>query len=198
MQKLVATILLLCLFLASNAQDQRSYIKEGNTFFKAGQLEKAIDSYDKVTDEKYKYTALLNKGAALYNQKQYDNAIKVYQQVNQSKQADAEQRSEAYYNEGAVYSIQKKLQESIEAYKNALRLNSKDIQARENLQKALSEQKKSGGGGGGEQKPQPSQSKLNNNQVEQQLKRLEQKEKTTKNKLDGKKTQVGSSVGKDW
>jgi len=195
--KFFLTILFSASVLLSLAQSQQSFIKEGNAFFKSGQLGEAVKSYDKVTEEKYKYTALLNKGTALYRQKKPDKAIKAYQQVSSSAAAGTELRSGAYYNTGVVYSNQNKIEESIEAYKNALRLNSQDNNARENLQKALSELKKSGGGGG-EEKPQPSQSKLNKSQAQQQLDRLEQKEKNTQSKVSNKKTQFGGSVGKDW
>ncbi|MGC4235531.1 MAG: tetratricopeptide repeat protein [Niabella sp.] len=195
--RLFLTILFSAVVLFSLAQSQQSFIKEGNAFFKKGQLNEAVKSYDKVTEEKYKYTALLNKGTALYKQKKLDEAVEAYRQVSSSATAAAALRSGAYYNTGVVYSNQNKIEESIEEYKNALRLNSQDNNARENLQKALSELKKSGGGGG-EEKPQPSQSKLNKNQAQQQLDRLEQKERNTQSKMSNKKTQFGGSVGKDW
>ena len=195
--KFFLTILFSVVVLFSLAQSQQSFIKEGNAFFKKGQLSEAVKIYDKVTEEKYKYTALLNKGTALYKQKKLDEAAEVYKKVSSSATAGAALRSGAYYNTGVVYSNQNKIAESIEEYKNALRLNSQDNNARENLQKALSELKKSGGGGG-EEKPQPSQAKLNKNQAQQQLDRLEQKERNTQSKMSNKKTQFGGSVGKDW
>ena len=198
MRFIITIVLFSISAIALNAQEQRSFINQGNDFFKAGELDKAISSYDKVTDDEYKQTALLNKGAVLYHQKKYEEAVKVYRQVSQSPKASTEQQAAAFYNEGAVYSAQKKLSESIEAYKKALRLNSDDAQARENLQKALLAQKRTGGGGGSSQKPNSSSSKLNNSQVQQQLKRLEQKEKSTQDRVDGKKTQSRGSVGKDW
>lgn len=198
MQQLLFTILLLGFIKFSIAQDQSGYIKEGNTYFKKGQFAEAITSYNKVTEEKYKYTALLNKGIALYKLKKTEDAINNFTELSDSKNLNATMRSDAFYNKGVVYSNQDKIQESIEAYKNALRLNSKDAQARENLQKALSELKKSSGGGGGEQKPQTSPATLSQSQAQQQLNRLEQKERNTQKKLSNKKTQFSSSNGKDW
>lgn len=183
--------------ICCQAQSQQGFIKEGNDFFKKGQLDQAVASYNKVTDEPFKYTALLNKGTALYKQKKFDEALKAYNQVSVSAGASNQLKSGAHYNTGVVYSNQNKIEESIEAYKKALRLNSQDNNARENLQKALSELKKSGGGGG-ETKPQQAQSKLNKSQAQQQLDRLEQKEKNTQSKVSNKKTQFGGSVGKDW
>lgn len=198
MRRLILFISFSTSLVAGKAQNQQSFIKEGNDFFKKGQLAEAVASYNKVTEEPYKYTALLNKGTALYKQKKMDEALKAYNQVSASPSAANLLKSGAHYNAGVVYSNQNKIEESIEAYKKALRLNSQDNNARENLQKALSELKKSGGGGGGETKPQQAQSKLNKSQAQQQLDRLEQKEKNTQSKVSNKKTQFGGSVGKDW
>lgn len=197
MRRLFLFISFFTVALFCKAQNQQHFIKEGNAFFKKGQLAEAAASYAKVTEEPYKYTALLNRGTALYKQKKEEEALKAYNQVSVSPNANNILRSGAHYNAGVVYSNQNKIEESIDAYKKALRLNSQDNKARENLQKALSELKKSGGGGG-EQKPQQSQSKLNKSQAQQQLDRLEQKEKNTQNKVSNKKTQFGGSVGKDW
>ena len=183
--------------LISLAQKQETHIKEGNEFFKKGMLLEAIAEYDKVTDERLRYTALLNKGTALYKLRKYDEALKVYQQVSTAPDAAPELRSGAYYNTGVVYSNQEKIEESIEAYKNALRLNAQDHNARENLQKALSQRNKSGGGSNND-RPQPSSSKLNKNQAQQQLERLEQKEKNTQSNLSSQKRQNMGSAGKDW
>ena len=198
MRRLILFISFSTSLVAGKAQNQQSFIKEGNDFFKKGQLAEAVTSYNKVTEEPYKYTALLNKGTALYKQKKMDEALKAYNQVSASPNAANLLKSGAHCNAGVVYSNQNKIEESIEAYKKALRLNSQDNNARENLQKALSELKKSGGGGGGETKPQQAQSKLNKSQAQQQLDRLEQKEKNTQSKVSNKKTQFGGSVGKDW
>lgn len=198
MQRILLTILFLSLTPSSFAQNQSAFIKEGNELFKQGNLPDAIAAYNKVTDGEYRYVALMNKGTALYKQKKSEDAIAAYNEAANAPNANAVQRSGAYYNTGVVYSNQQKVAESIEAYKKALRLNSNDTQARENLQKALSELKKSGGGGGGEDKPQQSPSKLSKDQVQQQLNRLQQKEKNTKNRLKGNKGQLGEPSGKDW
>ena len=196
MQQLLFTILFLNLIQASFAQNQAGFIKEGNELFKQGNLADAIAAYNKVTENEYRYIALMNKGTALYKQKKNEDAIAAYSEAANVPNTNAVQRSGAYYNTGVVYSNQQKVAESIEAYKKALRLNSNDTQARENLQKALSELKKSGGGG--EDKPQQSPSKLSKDQVQQQLNRLQQKEKNTKSRLKGNKGQLGETSGKDW
>ena len=185
------------------AQEGSSFIKQGNEYYKEGKMEEAVKAYDKAMDGPQKYTALMNKGNALYRLKKQDEAIKTYAQVATSRQTSDELRSGAYYNTGVVYSNQNKLEASIEAYKNALRFNSNDSKARENLQKALLERKKQSGGGGGQDKKEdenrkPDKSRLNQHQAQKQLNKLENKEKNTQQRISEDKSQYGTSNGKDW
>ncbi|AHF17695.1 tetratricopeptide repeat protein [Niabella soli] len=186
------------------AQDNGAqHIKKGNDLFKKGALPEAIAEYNKAATGANKYVALVNKGDALFRLKKYDEALKSYQQANEAGNTDANLRSGAFYNAGVVYSNQNKLNESIEAYKNALRLNSNDVNARENLQKALLEKKKQsgGGGGGGKDKNDQSQqqkSKLSQSQSQNKLDKLEEKERNTQQRISENKSQYGTSNEKDW
>lgn len=180
------------------AQDAAHFIREGNHFYKKGQMAEAIEAYDKAIDSKHQYIALMNKGNALYRQKKYDEAINIYQQAASPANKDKLIRSGAYYNSGVVYSNQKKVPESIEEYKAALRLNWQDEKARENLQKALLELRRNSGGSAQNQIQKQSKSNMSKSQAQQQLDKLEQKEKNTSNKLSKEKSQFGGSAGKDW
>lgn len=193
--KIYLNILFLLMALHNHAQSPESLIKSGNSYYTKAFYKAAANDYDKAIGSRYNAVALMNKGNALYKDKQFNLAINTYHQVADNKSNGTIMRSGAYYNAGVVYSAQKKIDESIEEYKAALRLNANDTKARENLQKALLERKK-GGGGGGEQKQ--SQSSMNKNQVQQQLDKLEEKEKQTSRKLSNQKTQYSGSAGKDW
>jgi len=189
--------------LPLRAQDGSDLIKKGNEYYKAGKLEDAVKVYEKAVGGQHQYVAQLNKGNALYRLKKYDEAVKAYGQATIAANTDAGLRSAAFYNTGVVYSNQNKLEESIEAYKNALRLNSNDVKARENLQKALLERKKqSGGGGGGQDKKdqsrKPEKSRINQHQAQNQLDKLENKEKNTQQRISEDKSQYGTSQEKDW
>ena len=103
-------------------------------------------------------------------------------------------KAASHYNAGVSYSKQKDLQSSIEAYKAALRVNPNDKEARENLQKALSELKKqkdqnnqNNQGGGG----------MSEKQADQKLKDLQQKEKELQQKMQQGQNK-GQGGGKDW
>lgn len=202
--KWLITILFL-LQLPSKTGDgaARQSIKDGNRLYHAGQMAEAEKAYDEAVNSEHKYTALFNKANAQYRQKKFGEAIKTYNQVSSNNNNDRMLRSAAYYNTGVVYSSQQKPEESIEEYKNALRLNWRDTKARENLQKALMELKKQSGGGGGggedeEPSRQPSKSNLSQNQAQQQLQRLEEKERASQQKITEKRGQYGGNAGKDW
>ena len=197
MKSILFIVLIFGLLQLSFAQSQAGFIKEGNKQFRQGNLEGAITIYSKVTVKEYKYIALMNKGTALYKQKRNEEALVAYNEAANIANISAAEQSAAYYNSGVVYSNQNKTAESIEAYKMALRLKSDDVNARENLQKALSQVRRSGGAGGAN-KPQPSASRLSEEQVKQQLNRLRQKEKATQINSRGKKGQLGEPNGKDW
>ena len=111
-----------------------------------------------------------------------------------------------YYNKGVALTQQKKLEQSIESYKQSLRINPVDTLARENLQRALNEKKQQeqqqnqNQNQQKEQKenqPKPKQNKLNQQQVQQLLKALEEQEKKLQDKVN-KKPPVAGQPDKDW
>jgi hypothetical protein len=128
-------------------------------------------------------------------------------------------QEKAEYNKGVAMIKQKKLQESIDAWKSALKLDASDVDARENLEKALMELKKQQQqqqqqqqqkkdqqknkkeekkDQQQEQEPRPQPSRLNKQQVEQLLKALQQKENDLQNKLNQNKIKAPNQPEKDW
>lgn len=182
----------------SFGQSPGHFIREGNDFYKKGRMDEAIDFYNKAADGKYKYIADLNKGNALFRQKKYEEAITSYQVVADAADAAILLKSGAHYNIGVIYSNQQKLVESIEEYKQALRLNWQDTPARENLQKALWELKQQEPPNKQNNRQKQPKSKMSQSQVQNQLDKLEQKEKSTQKKRADSKSNFGSSTGKDW
>jgi Ca-activated chloride channel family protein len=83
------------------------------------------------------------------------------------------------------------LERSIDAYKASLRLNPDDVQARENLQKALLEWKQQQA-----QKQQRKPSPSPKSSVEKDLQRLQDKERQLRQRLQQK--QGGKSMENDW
>ena len=80
--------------------------------------------------------------------------------------------------------------------KKALRLNPDDKEARENLQKALSELKKQQEEQ--QKQQQKSQSNMSQREAEQKLKLLQEKEKELQQRLQNQNKQKGGNQSKDW
>lgn len=188
-------IIIIALFISVNAFAQRaaSYISKGNEYYLRLEFDMAEGQYRQALDvEPRNAEARYNLGNALMMQKKYKAAIEMYEGIstgNKSLQAAA------HYNTGVSYSKQKDLPNSINAYKAALRLNPHDKEARENLQKALSElkqqqsqqQNQNNKGGGG----------MSEKEADQKLKDLQQKEKELQQKMQQGQNR-GSGGGKDW
>ena len=204
----IISLLLIAGYSSAQSQEAVKAIQAGNDFYKQEQFNEAAIEYNKaVKADPSNNTAKFNKGNAVYKQDQKVDAAKLYAEVAKGAE-EKDLRSKAFYNKGVILSQQKNLEESIEAYKNALRNNSDDKEARENLQKALLElkkkpppkkedeqQKKKKEKEQQQKQPQP---KMNQKEADQRLKLLEQKEKEVQQRLQKEKAKTGSSQAKDW
>jgi Ca-activated chloride channel homolog len=191
MKKLV--VLFLLLSLEALAQRANTYTSKGNEYYLRLEFDLAEQQYRKALDiDPRNAEARYNLANALMQQKKYKAAIEMYEGIttdNKNLQAAS------HYNAGVSYTKQKDLPASIEAYKAALRINPTDKEARENLQKALSElkqqqnqqNKQNSGGGGG----------MSENQADKKLRDLQEKEKELQKKMQQGQTK-GQGGGKDW
>lgn len=220
-----ASLLFLFLFpLASSAQNEKALIKKGNEAYEKKEYESAVNNYRQATDKKPgDPVAQYNLGNALYKNNKTEEAVSAYDKALANDPA-ATDKARAYYNKGVVLQNSKKLPECIEAYKNALKLNPADEDARQNLQKALQQQKQQ------EQKkdnkenkekkkpkedekqkqqekqkqdekneqPKPQPSKLTKQDAEEKLKALLQQEKNLQDKLRRVNTGSVGKPEKDW
>jgi Ca-activated chloride channel family protein len=213
--KFVKAISVILFFLLLNdfsfAQEVNKEIKNGNESYKNNNYGSAAESYQKALqvspDNPF---ASYNLGNTLFKANRADDAIKFYDNSIKAA-ADYSTKQKAYYNKGVAYQKQNKLPECIRAYKNALKIDPKDEDARQNLERALKEEKKQGGGGGGNDKnqdkkddkkkqdaPKPQPSKISKQDAEEKLKSLLEHEKDLQEKL--KKVRVASPdrPKKDW
>ena len=207
------TILILTIFsllhYSADGQEMDKEIQRGNELYKQKQYQQAEAVYSEVlAKEPTNMTAKFNRANALYRQSKNEETIKVLNDLA-FKTEDPELKSKAYYNKGVTLSGQKRLEESIEAYKEALRRNSADKEARENLQKALLELKKKEPPKKDDKKQkqqqqqqqkkqQQQQPKMNQKEAEQRLRLLEQKEKDVQQRLQKEKSRQGGGQQKDW
>lgn len=190
--------------------DKDALLREGNEFYKKGEYLKAADKYQKSLQIDPKYSkASFNLANAYYRQEQKVEAAKLLSGLLPDIKEKG-MKNRVYYNRGVILSDQKNLEESIEAYKNALRQDPNDIEARENLQKALLElkrkspppppkQEKKENKKQQQQEQKQPQSKLNQKETQQRLLQLQQKEKQVQERIQNEKNKgMGGSNNKDW
>ncbi|MBN8855439.1 MAG: hypothetical protein BGO55_27505 [Sphingobacteriales bacterium 50-39] len=210
--------------LTSSAQTQNgdAQLRSGNRYYKKKQLDQSQQQYEEaVRKAPGNPTANYNLGNAQFRKNNYADAANSYNNSVEHSGDDKNMQEKGLYNKGVALIKQQKLQESIEAWKEALRLNTNDEDARENLQKALmqlkqqqqqqqqekkkeqdkkdkKEEKKDQQQQQEPQQPKPQPSRLNKQQVEQYLKTLQQKEKELQDKMNQSKVKAPNQPEKDW
>lgn len=137
------TVTLLSTFWKLSAQEERKFIRSGNSHFAdSAYLESEIEyrkAIDKAGDS---FEAQFNLGDALYKQEKFNDALDQFQ-ILAGTETNPERLAKVYHNIGNSYFAMQKLPESLEAYKNALRNNPNDHESRYNLiavQKLLEQQ----------------------------------------------------------
>ncbi|HEY5465164.1 MAG TPA: VWA domain-containing protein [Hanamia sp.] len=147
------------LSISSFSQSTKSAILKGNKAYKVNDYNAAENDYrDALKNSENNVIADYNLGNALYKKENTDEAVKSFDNAI-AHTDDSSIKQNAYYNKGVALQKEKKFSECINAYENALMLNPNDEDARQNLQRALKEQKK-----------QQQNQKQNKNQQKQQPK----------------------------
>jgi Ca-activated chloride channel family protein len=218
-------LLIACCLLPVNskAQSTKQLIKKGNEAYEKKDYDNAITQYQQATVKNPgDPTAQYNLGNALYKKNKTDEAVQAYDEAV-SKASSKTDKSKSFYNKGVVLQNNKKLPECIEAYKNALKLDPQDEDARQNLQKALRQQKEQQKKEDKDKKeekkpkddkkqkekdkpkdeekneqPKPEPSKLTKQDAEEKLKALLQQEKNLQDKLRKVNTATSAKPEKDW
>jgi tetratricopeptide (TPR) repeat protein len=217
------TILLIITIIAPVmlfAQKDNSLIKKGNEAYGKNEFNKAIENYKAAAGKNPRNDiAQYNLGNALYKSKKTTDAIQAYDNFLQYT-ANPLDKAKAYYNKGVALQNNNQLPECIDAYKNALKLSPNDDDTRQNLQKALQQQKqqqekekqekeknekekKKSDEDKDEKKdkndtPEPNESKLTKQDAEEKLKALQQQEKALQDKLRKVNTSSPNKPTKDW
>ena len=138
------TLLLVCCLgcmLAVTAQQGNNDVKEGNEAYRKGDYKLATAQYQKALNKApNNIAAKFNMGNALQLQQDAANAIKQYDDILRTEK-DASLRAKTFYNKGLALVKGNDNDGAIDAFKQALSLAPDDNDTRENLQKALNEQK---------------------------------------------------------
>lgn len=199
-------LLYIMLLLSAQAfsQNINRLIGKGNEAYRLQQYEKAVTAYQEALEtDTNNIIASYNMGNALFKDKKYEEAATIFDKAARHT-TDKKLQSQLLYNKGVALTQQKKLEESIAAYKQTLRVNASDTLARENLQRAINEQKQQQQQQNQNEKkeqkenqPKPKPNKLNKQQVEQLLKALEEQERKLQDKMM-KKAPGSGQPEKDW
>ena len=158
------------------AQEERRFIRQGNRHFENQELDKSEEAYRKALEkESNSFIAGFNLGDVLYEQENYEEAIKQFYSLSNITD-DKEQLAKVFHNLGNTLLKEKQLKQSVEAYKQALRNNPGDMDTKHNLAYA--------------------QRLLNQQQQQQQQQQQDQK-KDQQNEQDQKKEQDQSQQGQE-
>ena len=210
MKRTVITVF--CLLTGALVFAQQAAVREGNLLYREGRFDDAAKKYDEaIAADPADLTASYNRANALAKKGDKAAARDEYNKLLEKAgtlQSNNSLRERALYDRGVLEQQEKQLAESIRSWKDALKLDPADTLARENLQKALREKKQQDAQQQQQQKqqpkdkkdqkqPPPPQSKLNQKQVEQLLKALEQKEKEVQKKMQ-QRTGAPNQPDKDW
>jgi Ca-activated chloride channel family protein len=178
MKQLVIIMVILLQGLRLFAQQEKSYVKNGNELYQQQKYKEAEAAYRKALVKKNQnIEGNFNLGDALYKQKQFDKAGEQFAKIAGSNKNKAVAAG-AYHNLGNTLMQGKKLEESIEAYKKSLLNNPKDEQTRYNLAYAQEKLKKQ------QQQNKNNQNKNNKDKNKDKQNKDKDKDKQNQDKKD--------------
>ncbi len=187
-------VLVAMLFASTSvmAQNDRDYIRQGNSLFHKGDFVKAEEAYHKaLAKNKKNPQALYNLGNALMQQQKDSAAVEAFEQAG-ALDPNPLRKAMSYHNMGVICQGHKMYGEAIEAYKQALRNNPHDDTTRYNLelckrQKQEQDQQQQGQDQQQEQKDKQDkqdQKDKKDEQKQQEQKQQQQPQKQDKNKMN--------------
>jgi len=210
--------------LNSFAQSDAKLIRNGNQLYKKGNFKDAEIAYRKSLEKnKDNNKGQFNLGDAVYKQKNYEEASKIFQDIA-NKDISKEMKAKAYHNLGNSLLESKKYEESINAYKNALRNVPNDNDTKYNLEyakkKILQQQQqkqqqqnkdqkkdqkkdekkddKQDKNKDNDKKQQPQQNKISKEDAARMLDAINNNDKKTQDKVKKVKGAGSSAIEKDW
>jgi tetratricopeptide (TPR) repeat protein len=198
-RKYILILFLLVWAAASQAQNERKFVRQGNKYFEAAmkdtsridtvQFNKAEIEYLKALEKKPEDNKWnFNLADALYKQKKFEESAEKFKEIS-DKTSNKVEKSRALHNLGNSFLMNNKLDESIAAYKDALRNNPKDLETKYNLLYAMNMKKK-------QQEQQKKNQDKNKDQNKDKDKNKDQ-DKKDQNKQDQKKDQNKDKQNQD-
>lgn len=187
------------IFIASsslNAQSWQDSVQKSREYYKKGEFEKALKSYES-TEKKFKkdlkkVNLKSEKAQTYYKSGNFKEAQKLFH--DNTKKGNKQKKSSNYYNEGNAYYQQKEFGNAIQSYKNALKLNPNDKQARYNLSQAIRQLKKSQDDKTKDNKNQDNKTKDNKKQDNKTKDKKNKNDKNQDNKSKDNKKQTNNAL----
>lgn len=182
-RKKAPLVALLCMCAAAQgfAQDDRTFIKEGNKAFRQGNYASAETDYRKAVEKNPQNPqALYNLGNALLAQNKDSAAVEMFEKAVRVEKAPL-RKAMAYHNIGVTCQKNRLYKEAVEAYKSSLRLNPHDDETRYNLALCKRLQKQQ------EDKQQQNQQQQNQDKKDDQQKQDKQDQQQQDQKQDQQK-----------
>jgi Ca-activated chloride channel family protein len=190
----LVTLFLLMLGTYAHAQKANATLEQAMEAFRAGRFEDAASACDKALElEPGNTEAFFYKALSEYKLGRYDEAAKLFMELAARKPAN-EVFLASLNNAGLALAGAKKLPEAINAFKQALKASPEDAGIRQNLQKAIMDQKAA-------LQPSPEENKepeppMEKEDANKKLQSLMEDERRTREKM--KPRPVGGGNGKNW
>lgn len=192
------------------SKGRRVATRKGNNELKKESFSSALNNYRTALKADSNYAkAQYNRALAHSRLGQNDTALAYYDKVCQNSSATREQRTMAHYNAGNIYLRKalaaretggydaQSLQQAIKEYQSALRLDSKNSDAKHNLSLAkqlLRPEQQGGSGGQGQQNENQDQNQQN--QQDQQNQQNQQNQQDQQNQQNQQDQQRDKKDGK--
>ena len=191
------------------AQNPDMLSRKADKLYRDSNFLEAEEQYRKVNGIRPYFDQQFNIGNSLYQQGRLDEAKSAYEKSLGQEGSNEVKKSHALYNLGNTYFAKKEFDKSVEAYKQSLRLNPADEDTRYNLSYAMrklqqqqqqqqqQDKKSPEEKSATEENQSPSNGDLKNDEAEQLLKMVDDKDKKVKEKLQ-RMNRKKERREKDW
>lgn len=174
----------------TEAQNKKSFLKEGNKLFSDSSYNASEIKYRKSLEKDQDYfSASYNLANSIYKQERFDESSSLYESLKDNARNNHE-LSQIYHNKGNSLMKQQKTDLAIKAYKDALRENPNDEDTRFNLAYAKKIKQK-------EEENKDKENKDEENKEEENKEKKDQEKKDEKNKEQENKDEENKEQEKE-
>lgn len=179
---IITLALIACFILSGNveAQTRHKLVKEGNEKFRDKEYDEAIARYHMAEDKGESGIIDFNLGNSFYKSGNIGRASEVYMKALNDTNSTV--RAQAFYNLGNALLDSGLTDMAVKSYINSLRLNPKDMEAKQNLEYALRQLQQ-------QKQQQQNDDKSDQKKQDQQQQQQDQQQNQDKQKQDEQQQQ---------